>query len=256
MNYCICALIVTVVSFLIFFIWQHSWIKGGRAYLLFWLLLSLPLSAIINLFIKSPIFSQLNIIFNISEETTQWPMWFHLITLIVGALAEEAIKIVPLLFLIRIVSLDKVSIYYLGFLLGVGFGIGEAWYIGYSFAKESPEYNSGLKNLLLLLAGFGGERLFTIFIHGFLTAGVTYGILLKKPIIFFLLMGLFHSLINLPALLYQVQKIPGEITGILTVIIFCFLLFSVFLKIGDRVITKWGKTILQKGDEVLYERKE
>ncbi len=255
MNYYICALIVMVASLLIFFSWQHSRIKGV-GYFHFCLLLSLPLSAIVNLFIKAPIFSQLDRIFNMSEEPTQWPMWFHLIGLIVGALAEEVIKIVPLLLIIiRKVSLDNVSIYYLGLLLGVGFGIGEAWYLGYSFSMELCEYNSGLKNLLLLLSGFGGERLFTVFIHGFLTAGVTYGILLKKPIIFFLLMVLLHSLINFPALLYQLQKIPGEIAGILTLIIFCVLLFSVFLKIGDKVIMKWGKS-LQKGDEVLYERKE
>lgn len=256
MNYYICASIVTILSLLIPFSWKYSRIKE-KEYLLLYILLSLPLSAVVNIFIKAPIFSYLLIIFNIDNELTQWPIWFSFIITIIGPLLEEGIKLLPLLILIKLLSMDKLRIYLLGILIGIGFGIGEAWYLGYSFSEGMPEYISGLKNLGMLLLGFGGERFLATLIHALLTGMVAFGILIKEPIRYFFLAVLFHFLINIPACLYQLGWIPQQIiSGILTIIIFCFLFFSVFLKIEERIRIDYEKSILQKQDKILYNKKD
>ncbi|MEW6482769.1 MAG: YhfC family intramembrane metalloprotease, partial [bacterium] len=68
-------------------------------------------------------------LFGIKEDPSSWPLWFHPISLVIGALAEEAIKVLPFLWLI--LKMDKGYAYTLGALLGFGFGIGEAWYLAF-----------------------------------------------------------------------------------------------------------------------------
>jgi len=254
MNFYICALEATIISILIFFFWKRSWIQG-REYLLLYILISLPLSAAVNIFVKAPIFIYLLKTFNIGE-ATKLPVWFLFIISIIGPLCEEAIKILPLIVIIKITRMDELKIYLLGMLLGIGFGIGEAFYLGYSFTIAAPEYISGLKNLLMVSSGFGGERLLAIMIHWFLTATVAFGIAIKKPIRYFSLAVLFHFLINIPACLYQNYGMPSPISGVLTVIIFLVLFFSVFLKIEERVRLGYEKPYLQKEEKVLYERRD
>lgn len=255
MNYYICASIVTILSSLILFIWNYRLIKG-KEYLFLYSLLSLPLSAVVNIFIKSPIFSYLCSIFNIDNEPTQWPIWFTFIITIIGPLLEEGTKLLPLLILIKLFSMDKLMIYLLGLLIGMGFGIGEAWYLGYSFSQGMPEYTSGLKNLWMLFVGFEGERFLATLIHSFLTGIVAFGILIKEPIRYFFLAVLFHFLINIPPCLYQLGWLPPELSGILIIIIFCFLFFSVFLKIEERIRIDCEKSTCQREDRVLYEKKD
>lgn len=230
MNYYICALVGTILGILISYTWRHKWIER-RKYLLLYMFIPLPLSAIVNIFIKTPVFSYLCEIFNMNNEPAQWPIWFLTIISIIGPLCEEGIKLLPLLVIIKLFLNDRSEIYSLGILIGSGFGIGEAWYLGYCFTKDTPEYVSGFKNLLLLLLGFGGERLFAILLHSFFTGIVSFGILIKKPIRYFLLSVLSHFLINIPACLYQVYGISVSTCGILTIPIFCILLFSVFLRL-------------------------
>jgi uncharacterized membrane protein YhfC len=253
MNFYICALEATIISILIFFFWKKSWIKG-KGYLFLCILLSLPMSAIVNLTVKEPIFIYLLKIFNIGEEATKLPLWFLFIVSIIGPLCEEAIKILPLIVIIKIISMDILKIYLLGILLGIWFGIGEAFYLGYSFTIAMPEYISGFKNLLMISSGFGGERLLAILIHWFLTATVAYGIAIKKPIRYFSLAVVLHFLINVPACLYQNYGMPAPISTVLTVIIFLVLLFSIFLKIEEKVRLGYEKPVLQKEEKVLYER--
>lgn len=255
MNYYICASIVTILSSLILFMWKYSWIKG-KEYLFLYSLLSLPLSAIVNIFIKTPIYSYLGTIFNIENELTQWPLWFTFIITIIGPLLEEGIKLLLLLILIKLLSMDKLRIYLLGLLIGMGFGIGEAWYLGYSLSQSMPEYTSGLKNLWMLFVGFEGERFLATLIHTFLTGMVAFGILIREPVKYFFLAVLLHSLINIPACLYQLGWLPPEVSGILMIIIFCFLFFSVFFKIEERIRINYEKATLQRQDELLYEKKD
>ncbi|MEK9150404.1 MAG: hypothetical protein AAB267_10225 [Candidatus Desantisbacteria bacterium] len=254
MNFYICALEATIFSILIFFLWKKQWIKG-REYLLLYIFISLPLSALVNIFVKGPIFIYLLKIFNIGEGA-KWPLWFLFVISIIGPLCEEVIKILPLIIMLKIASMDGLKIYLLGMLLGIGFGIGEAFYLGYSFTIAMPEYISGLKNLLLVSSGFGGERLLAITIHWFLTATVAFGIVMKKPIRYFSLAVLLHFLINIPACLYQDYGMPAQICGVLTVIIFLVLFFSVFLKIEERVRLGYEKPASQKEEKVLYERRD
>lgn len=256
MNYYICAFIITILSFSIFFIWKYRWIKGEE-HILLYILLSLPLSVIVNIFIKSPIFSYLVRIFNIDNELTRWPIWFLTIVSVIGPLLEEGIKLLLLLILIKLLSIDELRIYLLGMLIGVGFGIGEAWYLGYSLAKSKPEYIFGFKNFWMLLLGFGGERIFcALLIHPLLTGMVAFGIVIKEPINYFFLAVLFHFLINIPTCLFQVRLIPQPVGGILTIIIFFLLFFCGFVKIEKMVNRNYGTSILQEKDEVFYEKKD
>lgn len=252
MNFYICASIATIFSILIFLIWKRSWIKG-RKYLLLCILISLPLSAIVNIFVKEPIFIYLLKTFNISEEVTKLPVWFLFVVSIIGPLCEEAIKILPLIIIIVIIRMDEFKIYLLGILLGIGFGIGEAFYLGYSFTIAMPEYISGFKNLLMVASGFGGERLLAILIHWFLTATVAFGIVIRKSIRYFFWAVFLHFLFNIPAVLYQEYGMPASITWVLTVIIFLVLFFSVFLKIEERIRVSYEKLDLQNEEKLLYE---
>jgi len=228
MNYYFCAIIISILSYFISIeIVKHYLIKGINFPFLY-ILLTLPLSTIVNIIIKQSIFFQL---FRLPREISLWPIWFLPIALIIGALAEEGIKIIPLLCgkVLGILPNSR-GLYIIGILAGLGFGVGEAWYLAYTLNEKTPEFASGFMNLLLLLLGFGGERFFAIVIHMALTGLVGYGLYIGKPLKYFLLASLLHSIINVPALLYKLHLISDWIAGILIAIAFCLLYFFISSK--------------------------
>jgi len=255
MNYYLAAFYATIVGILSLFFWKYSWIKG-KEYLILCLIFSLPLSPIVNIFIKRPIFYFLHSFFNISVEFKNWPlwpMWLIFIVSIIGPICEEAIKLFPVIILTKLFSVSGVGVYLLGILSGVGFGISEAWYAGYSLFKSPKysEYATGLGNLLGLILGFAAERILAILAHWMLTAIVAYGILIKEPIKYFFVAVLLHFLINIPAVLYQKYKMP--LAGLATVVIFVVLFTSFFLKIEQKVAHNYSCDRIK--EDVLYEKK-
>jgi len=252
MNYYFSGIFSTIISLLIFY---HKWFKYGwvgkdRAIL--YVLASLPFSAMVGLSIKKPIRSYLCNVLGISKELSLWPLWFLLILLFIGAFAEEWLKMLPVL-LNKTLLKEKIHVYFSGLLVGLGFGIGEIWYLAYSFSRTQPEYASGIKNFFLLLPGFGGERVLGVLAHMIFTGMVGYGFSISQPIRFFLLAVLLHFVINFPAGLYQAKRIHPGLASILVIAIIVLLIYY-FSRI-DRNIMEREDFIKPVPKVILYENK-
>lgn len=93
--------------------------------------------------------------------------WYTFLTTLYAPLTEEPAKFWPALlipFLFRAINEKNVVPY--GLALGLGFGIGEIWFIAYQITlnpawSDIPFYN---------FMGFAGERLIVCFMHGAFTA--------------------------------------------------------------------------------------
>jgi len=251
MNYYIAGLFSTLISIFIFryYWWNFNWV--GKDKTILYVIPTLLLSAIVNIFIKKPIYNQLYTLFNISKEVTLWPLWFIPIVTVIGAFAEEFIKILPIL-TNKILLREKIDIYFSALLTGFGFGIGEIWYLCYRLSKTQPQYASGFINLILLSMGFGGERIIAVLLHIIFIGIVGYGFILNQPLKYFLLAILLHSVINIPAGLYQTKKVYPLISIVLIIIIFCLILFY-FSPIDEDVKKRKGFKI-DGTETVIYKK--
>lgn len=253
MNYYISALFSTIISFLVFYYqWGRDYEMVRNKIFIYTLLIASLLSLIVNVFVKRPIFLQIFKIFNINENISLWPLWFLPFALIIGAFAEEGIKVL-LILLQRSFINGKIEIYFLGLLVGFGFGVGEIWYLANKFVKSNPQYNYGINNLFLLLLGFGAERLLAVFFHTTLSGIIGNGFRINKSIKYFVLAVLLHSLVNFPAGLYQMGKIPLIIAGVLVLTIICWIMFEIFIEI-DEVYVKEIHSVSEES-RIFYEKK-
>jgi len=246
MNFFIAAGMVTILSILILLIFARKKMH------LIWL--SLPLPFIANP-IKELLYFLLYKIFGVKEALNELPLWFIIGITGIGALIEEIVKILPLLLLMRVsvkIKGDKKSIYFLGLILGGGFGIGEAWLLSLPCALVEVNYVKGLKNLLMLLSSFGGERLIAIFIHVILTGIVAFAIAYGKPLRYLLVAVLFHFIINIPASLFQKGLLSQPVSGFLILVMFSFLVL-IFFKINKKAKDLWSNN--KEKMEVIYEKK-
>ena len=104
---------------------------------------------------------------------------------------------------------SRASALWVGFVLGVSFGLGEAIYLAYMFAQ------SGLYDSLPWYAftGYMSERLYLCFAHGVLTAVLVTGLQRRGR---FILSGILsalglHLLLNAPTVMYSFKWISLEI---------------------------------------------
>jgi PrsW family intramembrane metalloprotease len=193
---------VTVWGGLIFFL------NGLRPRLLWLLLISLPLSLVVNLLIKRPVIIGLSSLIGQSVYvSSKSPWWWLFILLLISPVFEEAIKVLPLaLPWVRRLVTDAHAAIWVGLALGVSFGMGEAAYLAYSI-EMSPQY-SGLS--AAAFAGFGLERWITCLLHGVMTAVFMLGIQQHgwRILTGYLLAAFIHTFINFPALLVQIGVLP------------------------------------------------
>lgn len=129
----IAAIIATVIAVLL---WGGLlyWLSKRKLKYLALMLITLPLSAIVNLLIETPIFEFLFSSFNVSyvlSLTTPW--WLLLLVLFIAPFTEEAIKLSPLVARQVRRMVDQSSALWLGMAFGMGFGIGEIWYLAWGF---------------------------------------------------------------------------------------------------------------------------
>lgn len=187
------------------------WAGGRRSNALLPALLALPLSPLVNYFIKRPLllgFSDLTGISLRLGPGTPW--WFLLAIHWLAPLTEEAIKLTPLLVpAVRSQLAPRGSLVRLALALGLGFGLGEAWWIAWGVAASGqyatvPFYQ---------FTGFMNERLLTTFVHGAMTGvalrgferSVRHG--LGAAVAGYAGAVLLHALANVGAALYQVGLI-------------------------------------------------
>lgn len=190
----------------------NSWMHSDHR--LVWLILAgLPLSFIVNRFIKTPI------IVNVAAWTSiplkvnpDVPLWFIGLILLNAPIFEEAIKILPAVLLTWRILLGGASqALSSGLALGMGFGLGEAAYLAYGIA-QTPAYN---QLPWYMFTGFAAERLIVTFAHGFMTSLVVLGMYCgKKNILlgYMTAVGL-HALINLGPILLVLKLIPSTVTS-------------------------------------------
>jgi len=188
---------------------------SGKQKRYFWLLiLGLPLSAIANLLLKP----QAVILVGQAAHVQPYlglaaPVWFLAFKVLVTPLVEEPLKALPLLLrpVWKMVT-SRASALWAAFALGVSFGLGEAVYLAYAIARI-PDY-AALP--WFAYTGYMGERIFTCFMHGVLTAVLVTGIQRRgRYILYGLLAALgLHLLLNAPAALYQFNLIPLELYNI------------------------------------------
>jgi hypothetical protein len=181
---------------------------------LVWLILAgLPLSFVVNRFIKTPIIVNVaawtGIPLNINANV---PLWFIGLIWLNAPIFEEAIKIFTVIVVGRRFLHEAGQALLTGFALGMGFGLGEAAYLAYGIA-QSPTSN---QLPWYMFTGFGSERLIVTFAHGFMTSLVALGIYYGKRNIllgFMTAVGL-HALINLGPIFLALKLIPSSIASI------------------------------------------
>ena len=179
------------------------WLSKRKWKYLALMLITLPFSTIVNLWIKKPVYDFLLSSLSVSSELSiNTPWWFLLFVLFLSPINEEAIKLSPLLARQVRRMIDRSSAPWIGMALGIGFGVGEVWYLAWQFSMV-PEL---VGYPFYYFGGFIGERMVVVFIHGVMTAVAAGGFLKGRK---GLLMGyvgavFLHALTNIGAMLYQI----------------------------------------------------
>lgn len=178
------------------------------------ILTGLPLSLIVNRFIKTPLAAFLaawaGIPLKIGPEV---PFWFIALIWLNAPIFEEAIKLLPIVFPASRTFLENGSrALWAGFALGIGFGLGEAAYLAYGIA-QSPIYSDLPWHLF---TGFASERLIVTFGHAFLTSiavlGFQHG--RKRALGGYLTAVGLHALINLGPILLALKLAPATVASV------------------------------------------
>jgi hypothetical protein len=204
----------------------YQW-KQAPNHLVWLILAGLPLSFVINRFIKTPtivnVAAWTSIPLNINANV---PLWFIGLIWLNAPIFEEAIKIFAVILVGRRFLHEAGQALLAGFALGMGFGLGEAAYLAYGIAQgpinnQLPWY---------MFTGFGSERLIVTFAHGFMTSLVALGIYYGKRNIllgFMTAVGL-HALINLGPIFLVLKLIPSTISSIASyfAILVAFIVFQ------------------------------
>lgn len=249
MNFYIWAGIVTIVGLASLYFWVGHWRLKEIRHPYLYILLCLPLSALVNLFIKRPIGLALLSLFNLKKEPKFWPLWFLFIANFIAPLTEEAIKILPVILReVRHSLKNGKKALTFGLLFGFGFGIGEAWYLAAKLTYKMPEFAS---RSFWHLIGFFGERTLCVLGHGLLTAIVCFGFY-KNFIKYYLTAVTFHYLLNAGAALYQKGLISMEIAYIPIIIMF-FVLSNYVFRIEEQLRKAYP---LPTKEKILYKRED
>jgi uncharacterized membrane protein YhfC len=203
--------VITLTISLAFWGWL-IYMFTGRQKRYFWLLaLGLPLSAIANLIVKRQAIVFVGQTFQVPPGLgLASPSWFLAFGVLITPLVEELIKVLPLLFrpVWKLVT-SRMNALWVGFVLGVSFGLGEAGFLAYAIA-QNPAYN-GLP--WYAYTGYFSERLMACFAHGVFTAVMVSGIQRGGCYIlsgFATAVGL-HLFLNAPIAMYQFRWISFEV---------------------------------------------
>jgi uncharacterized membrane protein YhfC len=199
---------------------------GGLIYLLtghqkryFWLLLlGLPLSAIANFFLKRPAIIFVGQVFHVQPGLgLASPAWFLAFMVLITPLVEEPIKVLPLL-LRRVWNMvtSQTTALWVGFALGISYGLGEAALIAYGVGQ-----NGAYASLpWYVFTGFLNERIMACFAHGVFTAVLLTGMQRRGRSLVYGLVGAMglHLFLNMPAVMYQFKWISNGLYSILILI--------------------------------------
>lgn len=193
-------------------------LSGRKPVYLVLIIPELILSALVNILVKSPL---ANLVGTASGYGVTFaigmPIALLLFYAFLAPVTEEAIKVTPLLIPpVRRLADTKLSALWVGFALGIGFGLGEVIYLALQ-VNSVPEYAT---LPWYYFTGFLIERIMAVFAHGVLTsifvAAISYG--LKWGIAGYLVSVLLHFILNLGAALLPLGLIDQVDTLLLLVI--------------------------------------
>jgi hypothetical protein len=216
----------------------------------YWLIfIGLPLSMIVNRFIKTPFITALAVWTGIPLKLAPGvPIWFVAAVWLNAPIFEEAIKMLPMLLPLSRRFLQHAhpgEALWAGFALGMGFGLGEAAYLAYGLA-HSPAYN---QLPWYVFTGFAVERLIVTFAHGFMTSlavmGLSYG--RRKAFHGYLTAVGLHALINLGPILMVLKLVPASLSSMASYLAI-FAAFAIFQR--NIRLVKRASGMLQ--DEIIY----
>lgn len=242
-----------IAVFIIIILWGGLLFQlSGRRWRFFWFMLpTLPLSAIVNLAVKAPIVRLVSQTFAITTDRLQNTSIFFLIFLLfLAPVTEELIKVFPLIIpgIRRWIQHDAI---WVGYALGLGFGIGEACYLAYGIA-QNPAFD---QYAWYLFTGYIGERMIVSFMHAFMT--IVFVRELQKGGGHFwsgwLFAILWHVVVNSTAFLYQLGLIPIWIPNISLIIILLIMVFF-FEKYRKQWLSREYSNDIQA--EVVYFRRK
>jgi hypothetical protein len=99
--------------------------------------------------------------------------------------------------------IDRSSALWIGMAFGMGFGVGEIWYLAWGFSIV-PEF-AGYP--FYYFVGFISERVAVVFIHGVMTAVVVTGFMegRKRLLMGYVRAVLLHAITNIGAIFYQLK---------------------------------------------------
>ena len=222
--------------------------SGRQTGYLWLLLLGLPLSAVANLLIKPQAIIAVGRAAQVQPGLgLAAPVWFLAFQVLISPLVEETLKVLPLLLkpAWKMVT-SRAGALWVGFGLGVSFGLGEAAIIAYGVARNGaydslPWYT---------FTGFFNERLMTCFAHGVMTAALVMGMQRggRYALYGYLAALGMHLFLNAPTVFYQVQWISYTLYNIS--IIIPFIVLAVIFERMRRAAREPKDD--QSGNEVVY----
>ena len=180
---------------------------------------TLAFSPIVNLWMKRPIIGLLLRRSNLGHRARDWPWWIAALVLVTVGVCEEGIKATPALASsIRRAIRSRGSAVPMAFTIGLGFALGEIWYLAVGLYLHDRATAS---LPFYMLGGFLSERLATIFIHSFLSLVALNGLLIGRGGFLLSAAGamLLHALADLAPILYQMKQLGPEPTGLVIALI-------------------------------------
>ncbi|MDO8880555.1 MAG: YhfC family glutamic-type intramembrane protease [Coriobacteriia bacterium] len=219
------AIITIVASALLWgaFLYAYSGRTWRFVRLMVW---GLPLSAVVNLFVKSPVGQGVGALAGIDPgQGLDTPVWFLVFLFLLAPVFEELIKVAPaLLPSVRPHATTPDDALWTGLALGMGFGIGEAAYLGWQIALSSAYEQYAW----YMFSGFLGERLVVVLLHGFMTALLMWFAARGRPVIGYLAAVGAHALLNSGAMLFQLGLVAEGVAGLslLVVLVVAVIVFE------------------------------
>jgi uncharacterized membrane protein YhfC len=215
---------------------------------------ALPLSPIVNLLVKRPILTYFRSVWGLEASPSLWPWWFAVIGLGVVGVSEESIKLLPLSWRpARARAVERSGVAMLAMAIGLGFGIGEAWFIAWRLYQTQPQ----IAHLPFYeLTGFAGERVLAMALHSILVSLPVSGILLTRGRFTQRLMGAMglHCVVDLGPMLFQTKILSTVPTAALLLLTVVPLLSRSF-KYLDPLLRSGKKCSLEAG-RVMYRRSD
>jgi RsiW-degrading membrane proteinase PrsW (M82 family) len=230
------------------------WVGWDRCYLRVFAA-TLIFSPAVNLFAKKPVIEFFLRRFHLAQHSAGWPWWFAVLVLLIVGVCEEGIKALPALVPSVQESIrSRASAAPMALTIGLGFALGEIWYVAYGIYQHDP---AAAKLPFYMLGGFVGERVCAIVVHGFCILLALRGLLTgKRHFVFGLGTAMAaHSLADLPVMLYQMKLIGAYSvsTALLIITIGCAIPFYRYSK--QRTSLNRA-ALLATGSRVLYVRDE